>query len=113
VQGALAHAHAQIGQREHALKVVDDLKRMEAEQKRAFPTFAMIYAYAGLGDKEQAFAWLEKSYEERRDRMVWLSVDPLLQPLRSDPRFHDLVRRMNLPPLKPSPTRDRQPASGR
>ena len=54
-------------------------------------------AYAGLGDKESAFAALEKSYQERIGRMVWLNVDPLLDPLRSDPRFNDLVRRVGLP----------------
>ena len=52
---------------------------------------------AGLDDKEQAFAWLEKAYEERRQRMVWLNVDAFLDPLRSDPRFHDLLRRVGLP----------------
>ena len=61
------------------------------------PTFAFIWAYAGLDDKEQAFAWLEKAYEERRQRMVWLNVDAFLDPLRSDPRFDDLVRRVGLP----------------
>jgi len=66
----------------------------------------MVWAYAGLGDKEQAFAWLERSYEERRQRMVWLNVDPLLEPLRSDPRFADLVRRVGLP--SPAPAIARQ-----
>jgi len=56
-----------------------------------------IWAYAGVGYNEQAFAILERSFEERRDRMVWLNVDPLLDPLRSDPRFTDLVRRIGLP----------------
>jgi len=94
--GALGHAYARAGRREDALKVVGELKRIEVE-RGSIPTFSIIWAYAGLGDKEQAFAWLEKSYQERRDRMVWLNVDPLLDPLRSDPRFHDLVRRVGLP----------------
>jgi hypothetical protein len=51
----------------------------------------------GLGDKDQAFAWLERSYDERRIRMQWLNVDPLLAPLRGDPSFHDLARRVGLP----------------
>src|SRR5712691_11193452 len=96
VLGVLAHAYARAGRREDALKLVGELKRIEAE-RGSIPTFSIIWAYAGLGDKEQAFAWLEKSYEEHRDRMVWLNVDPLLDPLRSDPRFHDLVRRVGLP----------------
>jgi len=97
VLGALAHAYARAGQREEALKLVGKLKRIEAEERGYVPPFGIIWAYAGLGDKEQAFAWLERSYQERRDRMVWLNVDPLLDPLRSDPRFHDLVRRVGLP----------------
>src|SRR2546426_1276824 len=96
VLGALAHAYARAGQRDEALKLVGELKRIQAERGN-IPTFSFIWAYAGLGDKDQAFAWLETSYQERRDRMVWLNVDPLLDPLRSDPRFHDLVRRMSLP----------------
>ena len=53
--------------------------------------------YAQLGDKEQAFAWLEKAYEEHDGWIVTLKVEPLLDPLRSDSRFGDLLRRMNLP----------------
>jgi len=96
VLGALAHAYARAGQREEALKLVGELKRIEAERGN-MPTFPFVWAYAGLGDKEQAFVWLERSYQERRDRMVWLNVDPLLDPLRSDRRFQDLVRRIGLP----------------
>jgi TolB-like protein/Tfp pilus assembly protein PilF len=105
ILGALAHTYALTGQRPEALKVMAQLNQIEAEEKRAFPTFAMVYAHAGLGNKDAAFSWLEKSYQERRDRMVWLSVDPLLEPLRSDPRFQDLVRRMKLPVRKPAAPR--------
>ena len=97
ILGALAHAYAVTGQRNEALKVMAQLTQIEAEQQGGFPSFAMIYAHAGLGNKDAAFSWLERSYHERRDRMVWLNVDPLLQPLRSDPRFADLVRRVGLP----------------
>lgn len=99
VLGALAHAYARAGRREEALKLVGELKRVgeRLEAKgRSMPRFAFIWAYAGLGDKEQAFAWLEKAYQERRDRVFLLNVDPLLDPLRSDPRFQDLVRRVGL-----------------
>jgi TolB-like protein/tetratricopeptide (TPR) repeat protein len=94
--GSLAHAYARAGQRPEALKLVAELERMEAGGAIQ-PPFATIWAYAGLGDYEQAFARLEKAYDERRDRMVWLKVDPLLAPLRSDPRFDDIVGRMNFP----------------
>ncbi len=100
VLGALAHVYARIGQREDALKLVHKLERIEGEERGYVAPFGIIWAYAGLGDKEQAFAWLERAYEEHRDRIVWLNVDPLLEPLRSDPRFHDLVRRVGLPTSK-------------
>jgi tetratricopeptide (TPR) repeat protein len=95
---ALAHAHGRAGNREKALQLIKQLKHMPAGPRGAFPTFGLIWAYAGLGDKDEAFAWLEKAYEEHRGRLAWLHVDPLLEPLRSDPRFADLVRRVGLPP---------------
>jgi TolB-like protein len=91
--GALAHAYARAGDREEALKLVDELKRFS----NPVTPFALIWAYAGLGDNDQAFMWLEKAFMERRDRMTWLNVDPLLDPLRADPRFDELVRRVGLP----------------
>lgn len=61
-------------------------------------TYFIAAIHAGLGQKDQAWAWLEKAYDERA---TWLSmilkVDPRLDSLRSDPRFRDLLRRMNLP----------------
>jgi len=55
-------------------------------------------AYAGLGDKAKAFEYLEKAYQERSsDLPYFLKADLRLDNLRSDPRFQDLVRRMNFP----------------
>jgi TolB-like protein/Flp pilus assembly protein TadD len=99
VLGALAHAYARAGRREEAVKLVGELKRMDERleaQGKSIPRFSFVWAYAGLGDKEQALAWLEKAYHERRDRVFLLNVDPLLDPLRSEPRFQDLVRRVGL-----------------
>jgi eukaryotic-like serine/threonine-protein kinase len=102
VLGALAHAYARAGQRDEAVKLVTELKRIEAEEHGYVPPFGIIWAYAGLGENKQALAYLERSYRERTDRMVWINVDPLLEPLRSDPRFEDLARRIGLP-MKASP----------
>jgi Tfp pilus assembly protein PilF len=96
VVGALASEYARSGRREEAFTQLAKLKRMQAEPGYVAP-FGMIWAYAGVGDNDAAFAWLERAYDEHRDRMVWLNVDPLLDPLRSDPRFDDLVRRTGLP----------------
>jgi tetratricopeptide (TPR) repeat protein len=53
--------------------------------------------YTRLGEKDKAFAWLQKAYEERSGAMVFLNAEPFWDPLRSDPRFKDLVRRVGLP----------------
>ena len=50
-----------------------------------------------LGDKDRAFQWLDRCYEERSPWLGWLKTDPALDPLRSDPRFADLLRRIGLP----------------
>jgi hypothetical protein len=55
-----------------------------------------VNVYIGLGDKEQAFVWLEKAFQERSNYVAFLKVFPLLDPIRSDPRFNDLVRRIGL-----------------
>lgn len=99
VLGALAHAYARAGRQEEALKLVGEMKRLDVRleaEGRSIPSYPFVWAYAGLGEIEQAFAWLEKAYQERRPRMYLLNVDPLLDPLRSDPRFQDIVRRVGL-----------------
>jgi len=77
---------------------VAELNQIETEAPGYGP-FGMIWAYAGLGDKERAFAYLERVYQERVGRMVWLNVDLTLDSLRSDPRLEVLVRRVGLPTL--------------
>ena len=87
---------ARSGERTRALQLLAELKEA-SKQRYVFPiSFARIYV--GLGDKEQAFAWLEKGYEERAAPLFYLKVDPIWDPLRSDPRFNDLLRRIGLYP---------------
>lgn len=56
----------------------------------------VAHLYARLGDKDKAFGWLEKAYDERSESMTWLKVDPVYDPLRTDPRYQDLLRRVGL-----------------
>jgi TolB-like protein/Tfp pilus assembly protein PilF len=92
----LGYAHARLGERSQALRV---LRQLEAASKQSYtPAFSFAVVYAGLGEKDQAFAWLEKAYGERTSRLGYLKVEPLWDPLRTDPRFADLVRRIGLPP---------------
>ena len=66
------------------------------EQTGYIPTAAFVNAYLGLGDHDQAFAWLERAYQEHSDILKFLKVHPFFDPLRGDPRFADLVRRVGL-----------------
>lgn len=60
--------------------------------------------YARAGDKDRVIEWLEKAYEEHENNMPCIGTNPLLDLLRSDPRFQNLVRWVGLPPLKPDET---------
>ena len=94
-QAELGHAYAVSGKKEQALKMIAELQEL-AKSKYVSP-YQIATIYAGLGDKDQAFAWLEKAYQERSDWLVNLNRDQRLDTLHSDPRFADLVRRMGLP----------------
>jgi TolB-like protein/Tfp pilus assembly protein PilF len=92
--GSLARAYAQAGRRSDALRLLAELKR---RRKAGFvPAGPFVNAYIGLGDKDQAFAWLEQGYKEHSNILRFLKVDPAFDPLRGDPRFADLVRRVGL-----------------
>ena len=89
----LARAYATSGKRGEAVKLLTDLKKRSSPSYSHGSEIAVIYA--ALGDKDQAMNWLEKGYEERFNPGVLLR--PGFDPLRSDPRFEDLVRRIGLP----------------
>ncbi len=75
--------------------------RQEAKSQYVSPWYVAT-VYTGLGEKDQAFAWLEKAYAERSSQLTWLNVYPVLTSLWSDPRFADLARRVGLPPVNHS-----------
>ena len=96
VMAALGYADAVTGRRAEALKILDNLT---ARTGRGFTPYAEIATvYIGLGDKDRAIEWLRKAVEQRSGSRMGLKSDPLFDPLRSDPRFTDLLRRVNLPP---------------
>jgi hypothetical protein len=72
-------------------------KLEERVAKDGLGRYEIALIYAGLGDNEQAFVWLEKSLAARDKGMTYLKIDPCLDPLRSNPRFRELVRRVGLP----------------
>jgi TolB-like protein/DNA-binding winged helix-turn-helix (wHTH) protein/Tfp pilus assembly protein PilF len=90
----LGYAYAVAGKRDEAQKMLDDLKELSKQRYVSPKGFAMIYM--GLGDKDQAFEWFNKTFDENPYRIAFIKVDPRFDSLRSDPRFTDLLRRMKL-----------------
>lgn len=90
----LAHAYAASDRKDEVEKILDEMTG-HPERGNVSP-FHLAIIYAGLGEKEPAFEWLEKAYEQRNHGLVELKVEPMLDSLRSDPRFTDLLRRIGL-----------------
>jgi TolB-like protein/DNA-binding winged helix-turn-helix (wHTH) protein/tetratricopeptide (TPR) repeat protein len=90
----LGALYPQLGKPDEARKILEELQAL-SHQRYVRPSYiAMIHV--SLGEHEQAFAWLEKAYAERDSYLPLINVDPFFDPLRPDPRFHDLLRRMRL-----------------
>lgn len=87
-------AYAAAGKNTQALTVIDQLEKM-ARQKYVSP-YGVAQVYAALGDKQNALRWLQSAYDERAVWMAYLKVDPVLDTVRSEPRFQKLVRQMGL-----------------
>jgi len=98
ILASLGRAYAMAGKREEALAVLD---KLQAHSLNSFvSSYLVSLIWSGLGEKDSAFDWLEKAYEERDEWLCWLQVDPRLEPLRSDPRFADLLSRVFSPGAK-------------
>jgi adenylate cyclase len=95
-EAELAHTYAVSGNQEEARKIIVELQ--ELAKSKYVSSFQIAAIYAGLGEKDRAFAWLEKAYEERADGLVNLKAEQRFDSLRSDPRFKDLARRIGLIP---------------
>jgi TolB-like protein len=91
---ALGHAYAIGGKKAEAMRTRAELE--EQSKRRYVSPYWMATLHVGLGDKDQAFQWLAKAYEERSGGLIWLSVDPRMDDLRSDPRFAGLMQRIGL-----------------
>jgi len=90
----IAHAAAVNGHKQDALKT---LSRRQVDAEARGHTYAIALVYAGLGDKDSTFAWLEKAFQLRDGNLALIKVEPMLKGVRNDPRYADLLRRINLP----------------
>jgi TolB-like protein/Flp pilus assembly protein TadD len=93
--GSLGYAYAVANHRSEALGIAESLK--ESSTRQYVPPAAVALVYSGLGDTEQAVRWLGKAEEVRDPWITSLKIEPMFDPLRSDPRFLDLLRRVGLP----------------
>ena len=91
----LGYGYAVAGQTARAKRVLNQLK--ELPKSRYVPPYDVAAIWMGLGEKEQALKWLEMAYEDHAAYIPAISVEPVFEGLRSDPRFQNLLRRMNLP----------------
>lgn len=96
IAASLGHACAASGRGDEARKVIGDLKEM-SERRYVDPCLIAVI-HAGLGEKDEAFGWLEKAYENRSGVLVHAKVEPMFDDLRDDPRFTNLLRRVGLTP---------------
>jgi serine/threonine protein kinase/Flp pilus assembly protein TadD len=94
----LGQAYARAGRRDEALKMLAEL---EKEEVNPYSALGLAELYTALGNKDEAFRWL--NYEHPHAWVPWIRVLPQFKPLRNDPRFKDLLRKMNLPQLDESP----------
>jgi TolB-like protein/DNA-binding winged helix-turn-helix (wHTH) protein/Flp pilus assembly protein TadD len=92
---ALGHAFALAGKRADAYDVLRKLN--ELSRQRYISSFDVALIYIALGEKDHAFEWLQKAFVDRSTFLIYSKWEPRLDPLRSDPRFRDLVRRIGLP----------------
>jgi tetratricopeptide (TPR) repeat protein len=92
----LGYVYARAGQGAAALKILEELQ--ELSKTLYVSPYWRAQIHTALNEKDEAFRWLGNAYAERSALMAFLKVDPWLADLHSDPRFQDLLRRMNLPP---------------
>jgi len=87
--------NAGLGRRSEALALIREIEQKPVAGDSDKYYIASVYAY--LGDKDEAFAWLEKSFQDRNNALSGMRIDPFVEPLWDDARFKDMLRRMGLP----------------
>ena len=94
IRAHIAHVMAVSGRKSEALAALAEVQ--ERAKRQYVPPYDIALIYVGLGEKDKAFAWLEKAYNDHSTEMIYFKVDPMLALLRSDPRYENLLRRMRL-----------------
>lgn len=92
----LGHAYAMAGRREEATRLLEQLK--ELSKRTYVPPYSIALIHTALSEKQEAFGWFDMAYAAQNEWLNWLKVAPEVDTLRADPRFTDLLRRLNLTP---------------
>jgi tetratricopeptide (TPR) repeat protein len=106
ILATLGAAYARAGRTTEAESILQELK--DLANRRYVSPHAFTWVYLGMGDRDRAFEWLEREYEERSNSIAWIGVWHMLDVVRSDPRYLDLARRVGLlsrddrPPGRPA-----------
>jgi len=90
----LGHQYAVMGKQAEARKIIADL--VELSNRKYVPPYFIAVVYAGLGDRDQTFSWLERAYQDRYPSLAFLEYEPYFDRVRNDPRFADLKRRVGV-----------------
>ena len=91
----LSHAYAVFGNKQEALRLLAELTQLSKRKDVGPWEFAIVYT--GLGDKDRAFEWLDKAYDQHSAGLAWIKAEPRMDPLRSDPRYKELLLRLGSP----------------
>jgi tetratricopeptide (TPR) repeat protein len=91
----LGHAYARAGKHREARQMLTQLQRLS--HKQYVSSYFLAIIHLGLGEMDETFAWLEQAYEERSGFLAFLGVEPMLDELRGDARFANLLQRVGLP----------------
>ena len=91
---ALGHVYGASGDSQNAKQVLNRLH--ELSTKKFVTSYGVALVYAGLGEKDEAFNWLNKAYDERSNWLVWLKTDPRFNSIRNDERFAELINRIGI-----------------
>jgi serine/threonine-protein kinase len=94
VLALLGHEYAVSGRRAEAQQIAAQLKNIST--RRYVPALYFALISTGLGDKDDAFRWMDAAVQEKTEYLVYLATEPLADPLRNDPRFADLVKRVGV-----------------
>jgi tetratricopeptide (TPR) repeat protein len=95
VRYEMGYVYGIVGETEKAIEILDHF--LDRSEKGFIHNATIFFIYAALNNKDEAFRWLERTYDEREAYIGLLKVEPMFDNLRSDPRFQDLIDRMNFP----------------